>query len=461
MKSALEAFRRFREQLSKYSVTRFKAVATSALREAENGESLVNQVAKRHRIDISIIGPEEEARLVHLAVKEHFQLNGKMALLVDIGGGSVEISLGNRSGIISTQSYAMGSVRLLRILDQRRLNGTRFNQLVNRYVDVTNRRLKKELGGQKIKVCIGTGGSIESIGEIRRELFNKRSSTRMTSTELATVTRKLQGLSIEERVNRFGLRPDRADVISPAAVVLQKILRQAGVREILIPGVGVKDGLLAEIVWEIVYRGKHLDRDQVIGSAFQLGRKYAFDEQHGVAVTRLALQIFDQTRSIHGLNGESRILLEVAALLHDVGQYVGVSNHHKHSYYLLQAGPIIGLSPAQTEIAANIARYHRKSTPRLEHVPYRMLSPKQRKQVSTLAAILRVADAIDRQHADCVQTVNLTFKRQSVIFRLHGKGDLVMAKWALAKRSDLFEEIFGKLAIEEPPARRPVRSNRS
>jgi exopolyphosphatase/guanosine-5'-triphosphate,3'-diphosphate pyrophosphatase len=461
MKAALEAFRRFREQLSKYSVTRFKTVATSALREAENGEAFAALVAKRYRIGISIIGPEEEARLVHLAVRERVHLNGKMALLVDIGGGSVEISLGNKSGIISTRSYAMGSVRLLRILDQRRLNGSRFNQLVNRYVDVTKRRLKTELGGQKIEMCIGTGGSIESIGEIRRTLFNKHSSSKISVTELASIARRLQGLSVEERVRRFHLRPDRADVISPAAVVLQKILQQAGVREILIPGVGVKDGLLAEIVWEIRNRGKHLDRDQVIGSAFQLGKKYSFDEQHGVAVSRIALQIFDQTRAIHGLDGESRLMLEVASLLHDVGQYIGVSNHHKHTYYLLQSGPIIGLSRTQIEILANIARYHRKSTPRLEHEPFRSLSPKQRKLVSTLAAILRIADAVDRQHADCVQTVNLTFDRQECMLRLHGKGDLLLAKWALAKRSDLFEEIFGKLVIEESPRRRPMRSRRN
>jgi exopolyphosphatase / guanosine-5'-triphosphate,3'-diphosphate pyrophosphatase len=354
----------------------------------------------------------------------------------------------------------MGSVRLLQILNQRRLSGARFNQFVNRYVDVSNRRLKKELGGQKIEMCVGTGGSIESIGAIRRQLFNKRSSTKMSSTELATVARQLQSLSIEERVRKFRLRPDRADVISPAAVVLQKVLRQAGVREILIPGVGVKDGLLAEIVWEILYRGKHLDHHQVIHSAFQLGRKYSFDEKHGVAVARIALQIFDQSRLIHGLNGESRVLLEAAALLHDIGHFVGVSNHHKHTYYLIQAGPIIGLSPVQTEMVANIARYHRKSIPRLEHEPFRILSPKQRKQVSTLAAILRVADAIDCQHADCVQTVNLTFKGHEVIFRMRGKGDLLMAKWALAKRSDLFEEMFGTVIVEEPPARRLVRSKR-
>ena len=461
MKAALGAFRRFREQLTRYSVTRFKAVATSALREAENGEAFVALMSKRYRIPISVIGPDEEARLVHLAVKDRVHLNGKIALLVDIGGGSVEISLGNKSGIISTQSYAMGSVRLLRILHQRRLSGNRFNQLVSRYVDVTNRRLQQELGGQKIEMCVGTGGSVESIGDIRRALFKKRSSTKITTNELASISRKLQALTVEERVHQFHLRPDRADVISPAALVLQNILRQAGVREILIPGVGVKDGLLSEIIWEILYRGKHLDLDQVMSSAFQFGRKYAFDEKHGVAVSRIALQIFDQTQHLHNMNGESRMVLEVASLLHDVGQFVGVSNHHKHTFYLLQAGPIIGLSPAQIQMVANVARYHRKSPPRLVHESFRSLSPKQRKLVSTLASILRVADAIDRQHDDCVQSVNLTFKRQRVTLRLRGGGDLLLAKWALGKRSDLFEKIFGKVVIEEPPVTRPARRRRS
>ena len=460
-RAALAAFRRFRELLTRHSVTRYKAVATSALREAENGQAFIALVAKRHRIAISLIGPEEEARLVHLAVKEHVHLNGKIAMLIDIGGGSVEISLGNKSGILSTQSYRMGSVRLLRILNKRRLTRSRFNQMVSRYVDVTNRRVQKELGDLKIDMCIGTGGSVESIGEIRCELFNKRSPARITTSELAAVSRKLQSMTVEERIKQFNLRPDRADVISPAAVVLQNILRQAGVREILIPGVGVKDGLLSEIVWEMLYHSKHIDREQVMSSALQFGKKYAFDEKHAIVVTRLALQIFDQTQTLHNLDGESRILLEVAALLHDVGQYVGVSNHHKHTFYLLQAGSIIGLSPAQIQIIANVARYHRKSPPRLVHLPFRSLSPKQRKLVTTLASILRVADAIDRQHADCVQYVNLTFKRQRVTLRLRGGGDLLMAKWALEKRSDLFEEIFGKLIVEDPPVPRTVRQPRS
>ena len=450
VKAALTAFRRFRELLTKHSVTRFKAVATSAVREAENGERFAGLVSKRFGIELAVIEPEEEARLVHLAIKDRVRLSGKMALLVDIGGGSVEMSLATRNGIVLTDSFAMGSVRLLRLLDQRGMNARRFNHLVNRYIDVSRQRLKDELGTQRVQLCVGTGGSIESIGELRRVLFNKNSASRVTSMELQSIERRLQGMSVQERVSRFHLRPDRADVISPAATVLNRIVQQAGVREVLIPGVGVRDGVLRELVREILYRGKRLDRDQVMSSALQLGRKYSFEEQHGVSVCRIALQIFDQTQSIHSLDVESRTLLEVASLLHDIGHFVGVSDHHKHTFYLLQAGPIVGLSPLQMQLVANVARYHRKSRPSLGHESFATLSAKQRPLVTTLVSILRLADAADRQHAGCIQAVELNLKRTRTVLRLKGKGDMLLAKWALDKRKDLFEEVFGPLVVEEP-----------
>src|SRR5678816_2795426 len=184
IKAALIAFRRFRELLNKHSVNRFRAVATSAVREAENGDRLAAQISRRYGIGLTVIDPEEEARLVHLAVKDRVRLGGKVALLVDIGGGSVEISLATANGIVSTDSFAMGSVRLLRVLDQRGMTSTRFNHLVAQYIDVSKQRLKDELGMKRVHLCVGTGGSVESIGEVRRSMFKKNSAARITSEEL-------------------------------------------------------------------------------------------------------------------------------------------------------------------------------------------------------------------------------------------------------------------------------------
>ncbi len=280
-------------------------------------------------------------------------------------------------------------------------------------------------------------------------MFGKNNTSKIRAHELDSAVKTLQSMSIDERIQKLQLRPDRADVIVPAAIVLQKIIHLARVDEVMIPGVGLKDGLILEMESEQFHPEKHLDYNQVIGSAIQLGRKYAFDEPHGVAVANLAVQMFDQTRSLHELDNESRTLLEVAALLHDIGQFINLMDHHRHTLYVLQASSVIGLTPLQMQIVANIARYHRKSLPKLQHRDYEQLTPKQRTVVSTLAAILRVANALDREHAGNVRAIELTLKKPKFTLRLKGEGEMLLAKWGVTKRCDLFEEIFGgKLAVE-------------
>jgi exopolyphosphatase/guanosine-5'-triphosphate,3'-diphosphate pyrophosphatase len=444
----VETFTNFKKKLEEHSVTRVKAVGTSAVREATNRDVVLKAVNKAAGIELVVIGGEEEARLIHLAVKSTVNLKNKVAMLVDIGGGSVEVVLADDSNVLCTESYSMGSVRLLKILDEK-AGEERFNQLVTEYVDATQRRLEQELKNQKIDICVGTGGSIESIGELRKELFDKNSNQKVTAEELKALVKKLRGSSFEERIQNWRLRPDRADVIVPAAIVLQKIVNQAGVDEVAIPGIGLKDGVLLELVAELRDHEKHLYREQVIESAKRLGKKYAFDEKHAITTAKLALQIFDQTKSFHELDAEARLMLEVAAVLHDLGHYVNVSNHHKHTFYLIQASPLIGLSQLQMDIVANIARYHRKSAPKMQHKPYEELAPKHRLTISKLAAILRLADALDHEHASTVESVEVEYKRPRFMFRLKGKGDMLLEKWALVNKRDLFESVFDANVIVE------------
>ena len=246
----LQTFTDFKQKIKEQAVTHVKAIGTSALREASNRETVLKAVARATGIEISIIGGEEEARLIHQAVKQTVNLKGKVALLVDIGGGSVEVVLADDTTVLCTESYSMGSVRLLKILDEK-AGEERFHQLVTEYVDATQRRLAQEIGNQKIDVCVGTGGSIESLGELRKELFAKNSAQKITGEELKALVKKLRTMTFEERIQQLRLRPDRADVIVPAAIVLQKIVQQAGVEEVIIPGIGLKDGLLLEIIAEI------------------------------------------------------------------------------------------------------------------------------------------------------------------------------------------------------------------
>src|SRR5437868_12647685 len=182
----VQTFIDFKQKINEHGATFVKAVGTSALREATNRDGVLKSIFKATGIDISIIGGEEEARLIHLAVKEVVNLKNKVALLIDIGGGSVEVVLADDTTVLCTESYSMGSVRLLKILDEQAVE-ERFNQLVTEYVDATQRRLQQEIGTQKIDVCVGTGGSIESIGDLRKEMFEKNSNQKITAEELKSL----------------------------------------------------------------------------------------------------------------------------------------------------------------------------------------------------------------------------------------------------------------------------------
>ncbi|MDH4069713.1 MAG: Ppx/GppA family phosphatase [Ignavibacteria bacterium] len=444
---AEEAFRRFKELIDQHAVKWTRAVATSAAREASNSDIFVDRVAQASGIELSVIGPEEEARLIHLAVAARIPLKGKLGMLIDIGGGSAEITLTSDGQIMTTESFRMGAVRLLQVLEEKRHGTKKFNQLVREYADAAQKRIQKEIGSRTIDVCIGTGGNIESLGDLRRDVLGKESNALLLADELDTLVKKLQGMTYEQRIQELLLRPDRADVIVPASIVVQKILKVAQVSEMQIPGVGLKDGLLIDMIQELYGEKKAAHRDQVMASALQIGRKYMFDEQHGVTTAKHAAKLFDETRPIHRLTLEYRLLLEVAALLHDIGHFINMTAHHKHTLYLLNATPIIGLTPEQMAVVANVARYHRKSFPKPQHEQYRVLSPKDRVVVSKLAGLLRLADAMDNEHSARVTDFDVQLRKPKLTLTLKGEGDLLLERWSLAKKSDLFTEIFSTKVV--------------
>ena len=243
---SVEAFKKFRELIDKHGVGSTKAVATSAVREAANREVFVSQIAGKCGISVSVIGPEEEARLTWLALRDRIDSRENVVLLIDIGGGSVEVSLAAQGGILSTDSYRIGSVRLLQVLGQPG-GEKQFHQLIDEFAGAVGGRLNRELGDRRVGSCAGTGGSIESIGKLRCDLLGENNAAIIRASELGSIAKTLQHMSTEERIQQLKLRPDRADVIVPAAIVLESAIHQAGVEEVMIPGVGLKEGLILEM----------------------------------------------------------------------------------------------------------------------------------------------------------------------------------------------------------------------
>ncbi|MEJ5225611.1 MAG: hypothetical protein WHV44_14230, partial [Anaerolineales bacterium] len=288
MQAALDAFIRFRKIADQFEVSQLRAVATSAMREARNSDILIDRIAQQANIQLEIISGEEEARLIHLGVSKAVDLRGKRAILIDIGGGSVEVTLSHDEEIISAESYAMGTVRLLRKLDDNGNQGERpFSHLLREYTEAARRRIDREIGSERLDICVGTGGNIEEMGVLRKKIFKRESDKLITLPELETLIEKLSALSVEERMKKYNLRPDRADVILPAATVLHMIAREARIKEIQIPGVGLKDGVL----WDMLplALGPRLPRSvQVKNAAVRLGQKYHFDGEHAAHVARIA-----------------------------------------------------------------------------------------------------------------------------------------------------------------------------
>jgi len=439
---AVEAFKRFKEVIEQHQAIQTRAIGTSALREARNRDAFVKKIAQASGIELKTIGSEEEALLVYLAVSKKIALEGKTAMLIDIGGGSVEITLARNAKILATESFKMGAVRLMQVLDQKKYGEKKFNLMLQEYVEAARKRFNQKLGGQRADICVGTGGNLDALSDLKAQLLHSKDTAFVTLRELDLLIARLRKLSYEDRILKMRLRPDRADVIVPAAIVLREIMKVGRASRVYVPHVGVKEGILIDMVSELLTGKPPLHRDEVLAAAKQVGLRYAYDEPHANTVARLSVELFDKTKKLHRLGDDNRLLLEAAASLHDIGQFVNYAAHHKHSYYLIRSTQLMGLNDHQLELVANIARYHRKAMPLLKHDSYRELEPRDRVLVSKLAAILRVADAMDHEHASKVQGFTVQYKRPHFSVALRGHHDLLLEKWSLLKKCDLFEKVF-------------------
>jgi len=280
------------------------------------------------------------------------------------------------------------------------------------------------------------------MGNLRKKIFKRDSNHLITVSELEALNEKMSNLTVDRRMKKFNLRPDRADVIVPAMMALLMIAHEAKVKEIQIPGVGLKDGVLWDMM-PINFRS-HLPRgEQAWTSATRLGQKYQFDGEHGVRVAKTARSLFDQTLVLHNLEEGERLLLEIASILHDIGHFIGTLNHDKHGYYILKNSPLIGLDERQQDMIAHLVRTHRKTTATDQDEYFKMLAEKDQSIVSQLCALLRLADAIEISHTSRIQEVKVKKAKGRWQLQMVGEGNLLLERWALDKRKALFEDVFG------------------
>ncbi|HYH81969.1 MAG TPA: Ppx/GppA phosphatase family protein [Longimicrobium sp.] len=444
MNAAVEAIKRFRGRMDALGIDHYRAVATSATRESRNGPEMVARVRREAGIELEVITGHEEARLVYVAVANRVPMGDDKWITVDVGGGSVEVSLVDASGILWSESHVMGSVRLLEELSGAGDDPGRFQRLLREYAATLQIPIIAQHWNPR--GTIATGGNAESLARLAGANPGRGRVAAVPVQTLRGVMEMLSRLSFRQRVDQLGLREDRADVILPAGMIYERVASLAGAAEVLVPAVGLKDGLLIDLAEDVASHQAHEDRKdrQAVAGAMAIGRRYMFDEGHAQQVVRLSASLFDQLQKVHGLGPAERRMLLAAAALHDIGAFVGYKKHHKHSLYLIANSEVPEFTPREIEIIANVARYHRKGVPAEHHIAFTALPEDERQRVVKLASLLRIADALDREHLQAVTAVTARVTRgKKLKLEVEGEGDLLLERWALRRKSDLFTSTFG------------------
>jgi exopolyphosphatase/guanosine-5'-triphosphate,3'-diphosphate pyrophosphatase len=451
IRRGLEVLREYKRLAEAQGAEKILAVATSAVREASNGEDFLERVGREIGIWPRAISGEAEARLIYLAALHSVHLEGQSALVVDIGGGSVELALGAGGSLRWAVSEKLGALRMsARFVHSdplSRKDGQRLAAHVGETIAPHVERIATEGGFARV---IGTSGTILALGAMAhqmetREVAEVLHHVTVRADTLRELTARLVASDLRGRLKLPGIDPRRADIIVAGAVVLDTILGQLGVTELVLCEWALREGLLLDYIHG---HPRALARAEAYPdvrrrSVVALAERCAYDEAHARHVARLALSLFDQTRHRHGLDDTARILLEYAALLHDVGHHISYAGHHKHAYYLIKNGDLRGFRPEEVELLANVARYHRRGHPRKKHAAFAALSRTSRRSLRVLAGCLRVADALDRSHSQVVRGLAVSERSGLLRIRAQADGDCELELWGAPRRTQLLEEALG------------------
>jgi exopolyphosphatase / guanosine-5'-triphosphate,3'-diphosphate pyrophosphatase len=470
--AALQALSKFERIARSHQVDEILAAATSATREAENGGAFLADIERQTGIRPRIITGTEEARLIHLAAVYGVDTPNQ-SVVIDIGGGSVEITLGTGREVKFARSFKMGVIRLTeRYVTSDPISKRDERKLVRFIGDEVDRYLGS-LVSQGFDRVIGTSGTILSLGAVATAMDRGAApeevrNLRVPAKSLKRLRKAVTGLDLEERLTLQALDPRRADLVVAGAVLLDTLLSKLGAKDITLCDLALREGLVLDYVHRHRKQIARVDRypDVRRRSAVELADRCHWEADHSRQVARMSLAIFEQTRALHGLGDREQEWLEYASLLHDIGNHISYERHHRHSQYLIKNGDLRGFEPTEIEVIGLVARYHRRGTPKRNHEGYADLSPALRKTVRVLAAILRVAETLDRSRHGVVGTVTLRDRGPDLRLQVEAMGDAELEVWAGRRQLDVLEKELGKpitlakLQREIPPGAVKKRKTR-
>jgi exopolyphosphatase / guanosine-5'-triphosphate,3'-diphosphate pyrophosphatase len=441
----IEALKSLRRLADRYQPDALVAVATSAVREAQNGGEFARAARDEAGIEIRVVRGKEEARLIYLGARSALDLSGRRVAIFDVGGGSVEIILADSRECYYTESLKLG---VLRIWDEWAAGDPPSSRDMAALSDRLRRALDPAVSRLRVMgfdFAALTSGTAFALGALLGQAATQNAQMRgVPYKPLVALERKLASMTSAERAKLPGLDRRRANTILMGAVLVRTILELAGVDRAVLCEAALREGIVAEYVAKNRPGIQLVEEfpDQRRRTVMELARRCHYMEAHSQHVAKLALSIFHQTRDLHGLSNADAILLEYIAILHDIGFYVSAARHHRHSHYLIESDGMKGFSREEVQTMALVARYHRKATPKKSHPEFAQASKQTRNKVLRLAAILRLADGLDRNHKGVVRSVRCTITNRAVELRLEADDDPELELWAARRKGDLFEDLF-------------------
>lgn len=473
---SLDTLKRCQELAKSLGVTQIISVATSATREASNGEDFLRQIKRELGIDVNLISGKEEARRIYLGVLSGMDFNEQPHVIIDIGGGSTEIILADIHEPRFLSSTKIGAVRLSKEFVTTDPISDSELKVLRAYVRGMLERPVEEIWQNlqlnEVPQAIGTSGTIETIALIHAKnqlgiVPDPLNGYEMGYKDIEKIVKKLAKMSYKERLEVSGLSEKRAEIIVPGAVILLEVMNMLKLDSIVICERALREGMIVDwmltrglINSRLRYQNEVKNRNVI-----KIAQKYHVDLDYGRRVAKFALSIFDQLQGqLHSWDSEAREILWSAAILHNCGIFVSHSAHHKHSYYLIRNAELLGFTELELELIANIARYHRRSKPKKKHEPYNNLPQKQHQlMVRQLSAILRLAVALDRRNKGAIAGVECEYdsNHHFLNFKMLPTeiGDnCSLELWNLSYKKEVFEEEFDVELIASISAKIPANS---
>lgn len=448
IEECVKVLRSFKQVLDQYQISDARditAVATSAVREAANKDAILDRIYIATGINVTALDDAEIGRFNYLAVQPVLKMLNTTSdvdtIVLDVGGGNTDLLLLKKGRVISSQVFRVGSYRLKKMMEDYRAPATKMREILNSYVDRAVAQIHVSIEQAEVPLLLALGGDTRIAASQLVPGWDKKDVAKVQVSALSKFANDMIKMGPDEIVKKYHVSYPEAETLVPALLVYVRLAEVLHLKNIVVGTATMRDGIVIEMATHGSWTEEF--KQQIINSAYTIGKKYEFDRRHAENVASLAGQIFTALKDEHGLGARYELIMTLSSLLHEIGHYISNRSHHKHSMYLIMNSDIFGISPKDLMLSALVARYHRRALPKPTHEYYSLLDRDDRVIVAKLASILRIADALDRGHSMQDARLNIKVDDSGLNIILDSAGDLTLETHGIQEKGAMFKQVYG------------------